>query len=59
MDFKFTPEQEALKEEFEEFFKEEAKRAPEGFTGDILSVFESDENWAYHCSVAKRLGEKD
>lgn len=58
MDFKFTPEQEALKEEFEEFFEEEAKRAPDGFPGDVLSVFESDENWAYHCSAAKRLGEK-
>jgi len=58
MDFRLTPEQEALKREFEEFFREEAKRAPEGWVGGMFALFESDENWAYHRSVAEKLAKK-
>ena len=58
MDFKFTEEQEALRNEFEDFFSEEEKRAPGGWIGGELSKFESDENWAYHRSVTEKLGKK-
>lgn len=58
MDFRLTPEQEALKNEFEEFFSEEIKNAPESWSGGLMAMFESDENWAYHRSVAEKLGEK-
>jgi len=58
MDFRLTPEQEALRKEFEDFFGEEEKRAPEGWTGGIFDLFESDANWAYHRSVAEKLAQK-
>ncbi|MDO8721731.1 MAG: acyl-CoA dehydrogenase family protein [Syntrophales bacterium] len=57
MDFKFTPEQEAKKEEFTEFCREEAKRAPEGWIGGIAAE-ETDEGWAYHCSVVEKVAAK-
>ena len=57
MDFKFTSEQEALREEFTAFCKEEAKRAPDGWIGGLASE-ETDEGWAYHRSVVKKVAEK-
>ena len=59
MDFRLTPEQEILRNEFKDFFSEERKRAPEEWNGGLLSIFESDENWAYHRSVAEKLGKKE
>ena len=58
MDFKFTPEQEALRKEFEDFCKEEAKRAPESWGYTFAPQEESDEGWAYHKSVVERVAEK-
>jgi len=58
MDFRLTAEQEALKREFEEFFAREESRAPKEWSGGLFAIFESDENWAYHRSVAERLAEK-
>lgn len=57
MDFRFTSEQEALKKEFEEFCKEEAKIAPEGWIGG-LAAEETDEGWAYHRSVVDKVAAK-
>jgi len=59
MDFKFTPEQEALRKEFEDFFKEEAKNAPEGWVGGFEGRYDNDEGWAYHRSVAEKLARKN
>ena len=59
MDFKFTPEQNSLRKEFEDFFKEEAKNAPEGWVGGFEGRYDSDEGWAYHRSVADKLAEKN
>lgn len=58
MDFKFTPEQEALRQEFEEFFNKEEKNAPPGWAGGWEARYETDENWAYHRSVTKKLAQK-
>jgi alkylation response protein AidB-like acyl-CoA dehydrogenase len=58
MDFTFTPEQEALRREFEEFFSKEEKNAPPGWVGGWESRYETDENWAYHRSVTKKLAQK-
>lgn len=58
MDFSLTPEQEALRHEFEGFFAEEEKRAPEEWGGWIFGIFDEDEVWAYHRSVAEKLGRK-
>ena len=57
MDFKFTPEQEALRKGFEEFCKEEAKRAPEGWAGG-LEAEATAEGWAYHRSVVEKVAKK-
>ncbi len=56
MDFEFTPQQRALRREFEEFAIEEAKRKPEGY----LSYEDSfeEKGWAYHLSVTKKVAEK-
>lgn len=58
MDFRLTPKQQALKDEFEEFFKEEAKRAPEDWVGGMFGIFEAEENWAYHRSAGEKLAQK-
>ena len=57
MDFRLTPEQEALKREFEEFFKEEMKKAPPGWSGSMESMF-SEEGFPFHRQMAKKLAEK-
>lgn len=58
MNFKLTPEQEALKAEFDAHFREEAKRAPEGWFGGFETRFETDENWAYYRSVIDKCAQK-
>ncbi|MFO8010669.1 MAG: acyl-CoA dehydrogenase family protein [Dehalococcoidia bacterium] len=58
MDFSFTPEQEALRQEFEEFFREQEKQAPEGYTAKIDYCYEHDKMWQFHREMAGKLGEK-
>ena len=58
MDFRLTPEQEALKKDFEQFFQEVMADAPPGWMGGIEDIYRSDENWAFHRDVARRLGAK-
>jgi len=57
MDFKLTPEQEALKKEFEQFFEEEMKKAPPGWVYGLEGLY-SDEGWPFNVYMAKRLAEK-
>ncbi|MDD5094126.1 MAG: acyl-CoA dehydrogenase family protein [Dehalococcoidia bacterium] len=57
MDFAFTPEQEAARQEYEAFFAAEEKNAPEGWSG-IFDMHTTDDCWAYHCSVSRKLGER-
>jgi len=57
MDFRFTPEQEQRRKEFEEFCKQIMKEAPPGWwTGE--ASMESDEGRAFHRKVARKMGEK-
>jgi len=58
MDFSFTPEQEALRKEFEDFFKEEMKKAPAPWVGGVEGMYGSAEGWAFHLQMAKKLSEK-
>jgi alkylation response protein AidB-like acyl-CoA dehydrogenase len=58
MDLRLTPEQEALRKEFDDFFREEMKNAPKGWQGGLEAMYGSEEGWAFHKSVAKKLGEK-
>jgi len=57
MDFRLTPEQEALKREFEEFFKKEMKNAPPGWAGALENLF-SEEGFPFHRHMAQRLAQK-
>ena len=58
MVFKFTPEQEALRKEFEEFFTGEEKNAPEDWVGGHEADYNTEQGWAYHRSVAEKLAKK-
>jgi len=55
LDFRLTPEQEALKKEFENFFREELKKAP---PLGAENIYDNDEAWDFHCYMARRLGER-
>ncbi len=57
MDYRLTPEQEKLKQEFIDFFEEEKKNAPPDLAGGMEARFESDEAFAYFQYMAKRQGE--
>ena len=57
MDFSFTPEQEALRKEFDEFFTEEMKKAPPGWEAG-LDTESSDEGWVFHRQMLRKLADK-
>ena len=57
MDFKLTPEQEALKKDFEDFFEEEMKNTPKDWIWGLEGLY-SDEGWPFNVYMAKRLAEK-
>ena len=59
MDFRLTAEQEALKKEFEDFFKAEMKNAPRALEeGGVEGAYASEEGFAFHNYMKKKLGEK-
>ncbi|MBI5583839.1 MAG: acyl-CoA dehydrogenase family protein, partial [Deltaproteobacteria bacterium] len=57
MDFKLTEEQRALKQEFEDFFREEMKQAPKT-TGGLEAMLATEESWKFHRYLGKKLGQK-
>ena len=56
MDFRFTPEQEALRKEFDDFFREEMSHAPPEWERSVESIYISDVCWDFHKEMAKKLG---
>lgn len=58
MDFRFTPEQEALRKEFEEFFQEVMRDAPEGWGAGLEGFVASDEGWNFHRHVHRKLAKR-
>lgn len=56
MEFRFTPEQEALRKEFDNFFREEMKNAPKEWWSSLEAIYGSDECWEFHKQMAKKLG---
>ena len=58
MDFKYTPEQEALRKEFEDFFEEAMRQAPPGWASNLENQYGSDEGMAFHRAMGRKLGEK-
>ena len=57
MDYNFTEEQKALRDEMMTFFKAEMKNAPPGIE-DGESIYDTDEAWAFNRYMAKTLSEK-
>jgi len=47
MDYRLTPEQEALKQEFIDFFEEEVRNAPPEADGGMEARFENGEAFAW------------
>jgi alkylation response protein AidB-like acyl-CoA dehydrogenase len=56
MDYRLTPEQEALQKEFNDFFRDEMKNAPTQWDASIDAMYDSDECWEFHKQVARKLG---
>ena len=55
LDFRLTPEQQALKKEFGNFFRVEMKKAP---SLGAENIYDNDEAWDFHCYMARSLGGK-
>jgi len=58
LDFGYTPEQEALRKEFDDFFKEEMKNCPPEMYGSFESMLTSDICWEFHKQMGKKLAAK-
>jgi len=58
MDFRFTPQEEALRKEFDNFFREEMKNAPPEWGTSMEALVGSDVCWDFHKKTAKKLAAK-
>ena len=58
MDFRYTPEQEALRKEFDDFFREEMKNCPPEMNASMEALFEIDACWEFHKQLGKKLAAK-
>ncbi len=56
MEFAFTPEQQALRDAFDTFFREEMKNAPDEWATSLEAIYGNDECWEFHKQSAKKLG---
>lgn len=58
MDFRFTPEEEALRKKFNDFFEQEMKNAPPEWGTSMEAIFGLDACWEFHKKLAKKLAAK-
>lgn len=58
MDFRFTPEEEALRKEFDDFYREEMKNAPPEWGIYMEAMIGVDACFDFHRKMAKKLGAK-
>jgi alkylation response protein AidB-like acyl-CoA dehydrogenase len=58
LDFRYTPEQQALRQEFDDFFREEMKSAPPELRSSMESLFEVESCWQFHKQLGKKLAAK-
>ena len=58
MDFRFTPEEEALRKEFNDFFKAEMKYAPPEWGTSMEAIFGLDACWEFHRKLSRKLAAK-
>ena len=57
MDFRFTPKEETLRKEFDDFFAAEMKNAPRHWSASMEAIF-SEECWDFFREMAKKLGDQ-
>lgn len=58
MDFRFTPQEEALRKEFNDFFQAEMKYAPPEWGTSMEAIFGLDVCWEFHRKLATKLAAK-
>ncbi len=58
MDFGFTPEQLALRKQFDDFFRSEMRSAPPEWWTSLEAIYSSDACWEFHKETARKLGAK-
>jgi alkylation response protein AidB-like acyl-CoA dehydrogenase len=58
MDFRFTPKEEALRKEFNDFFEAEMKYAPPEWGTSMEAIFGLDPCWEFHRKLARKLAAK-
>jgi alkylation response protein AidB-like acyl-CoA dehydrogenase len=58
MDFRFTPEEEALRKKFNDFFEQEMKNAPPEWGTSMEAIFGLDACWEFHRKLARKLAAK-
>ena len=58
MDFRFTPQEEALRKEFNDFFEAEMKYAPPEWGTSMEAIFGLDPCWEFHRKLARKLAAK-
>jgi len=58
MDFRFTPEEEALRRDFDDFFWEAMKNAPPEWGESFEAMYGGAECWEFHKQMATKLGAK-
>jgi len=58
LDFRYTPEQEALRKEFADFFSEEMKHVPPELDASMEAIFDLDICWEFHKQLGKKLAAK-
>jgi alkylation response protein AidB-like acyl-CoA dehydrogenase len=58
MNFQFTPEEEALRKEFNDFFSKEMKNAPPEWGTSMEAIFGLDACWEFHRKLARKLAAK-
>ena len=58
MDLRLTTEQAALRKEFDDFFREEMRKAPPHWEGTLEAVYGTEDGWTLHRSIAQKLGKK-
>lgn len=58
MDYGLTQEEEALRKEFDDFFRKEMVDAPPQWGTSMEAIFGIDECWEFHKRVAKKLAAK-
>jgi len=58
MDFRFTPQEEALRKEFDDFFREEMRNAPPEWGTYMEAMVGVDACFEFHKQMAKKLAAK-